>query len=462
MATKAPISVEIRSYQVGFGDCFLLSFIYSKTDKRHVLIDFGSTGLPKLSARAAKGKPKGKRSTAKDDDQMLAVARAITEVCATGELVAVVATHRHADHISGFATNAKTGKGSGDLISALKPRLVLQPWTEDPAAARDAKTATTTSLRSPKRFVAGLDAMHDVADMVLMAVAANAHDMSRELVRELSFLGEDNIKNLSAVTNLIAMGTRDGAKAVYANHGSKSGLERLLPGVKTHVLGPPTVQQSARIRKMRSRDPDQFWHLLAGANAPQASPLVHGLAASKHGKTEVPANARWFRDRLDRMRGEQLLEIVRTLDAQMNNTSLILLFEVLGKKLLFPGDAQIENWSYALEDAPDAKHTRALLADVDVYKVGHHGSLNATPKELLWKNFAKKGPGKQLKALLSTMPGKHGKTRNQTEVPRKPLLTALQEETTLASTDDLTAKEIGYLVEVKRAGVEPPKRILAK
>ena len=46
MANK-PKSVEVRSYQVGFGDCFLLSFVYSGTDKRHVLIDFGTTGLPR-------------------------------------------------------------------------------------------------------------------------------------------------------------------------------------------------------------------------------------------------------------------------------------------------------------------------------------------------------------------------------------------------------------------------------
>ena len=80
MATKAPTSVEIRSYQVGFGDCYLLSFIYGAKDRRHVLIDFGSTGLPKLSARSAKGKPKGKRATTKDEGQMATVARAIREV----------------------------------------------------------------------------------------------------------------------------------------------------------------------------------------------------------------------------------------------------------------------------------------------------------------------------------------------------------------------------------------------
>jgi len=47
---KTPLSVSIRSYQVGFGDCYLLTFTYGKqpTDpKQHLLIDFGTTGLPK-------------------------------------------------------------------------------------------------------------------------------------------------------------------------------------------------------------------------------------------------------------------------------------------------------------------------------------------------------------------------------------------------------------------------------
>ena len=37
-------------YQVGFGDCFLLTFHYAKGDDRHILIDFGSTKLPQGNA----------------------------------------------------------------------------------------------------------------------------------------------------------------------------------------------------------------------------------------------------------------------------------------------------------------------------------------------------------------------------------------------------------------------------
>jgi hypothetical protein len=429
---KAPKSIEIRSYQVGFGDCFLLSFIYGTHDKRHVLIDFGTTGLPKRGSPPRPAKP---------SEYMPTVADAIKQDCG-GELTAIVATHRHEDHISGFGTDGKTGR-SGEIIRSLHPQLVIQPWTEDPQAARDATHATTDSQRSPKGFVAGLAAMHAIAEALVSLTTRPPAWMGAALARELRFMGMENIANPSAVGNLIAMGTAPGAKAVWVRHGSDSGLESLLPGVRVHVLGPPSLDQTQKIRKQRSRDPDQFWQLLAGPPALRSSPpLAHGLGR-RHGARSshrMPPEARWFRDRLDRMRGQQLLEIVRSLDQQMNNTSVILLIEAGKRKLLFPGDAQIENWGYALEDAPDHNETRALLASVDLLKVGHHGSLNATPKRLLWEGFTKRNlrSDERLKAMLSTLHGKHGSVRAGTEVPRKPLLQALTNETCLTNTDGMT------------------------
>jgi hypothetical protein len=435
---KKPTSVEIRGFQVGFGDCFLLSFVYGEKDRRHVLIDFGTMGLPKRG-----------KTVIKPSVHMPQVAEEIARLCG-GQLTAVVATHRHRDHISGFGTDNATGK-SGEVIKRLRPRLVLQPWTEDPSAKQDATTATANSSRSPKSFVAGLAAMQDVAQMVVQTAERNPALLGAQLAKELQFIGQDNVKNLSAVSNLIAMSKRKGSRAVWAHHGSPSGLDRLLPGVKVRVLGPPNLKQSEKIRMQRSRDPDQFWHLLAGASALRGgNALAPGVGRGRGSRRPVPREARWFSDRLQRMRGQQLLEIVTALDKQMNNTSLILLFELFGKKLLFPGDAQIENWSYALEDAPDAEKTRTLLAGVDVYKVGHHGSLNATPKELLWERFAKK-KGKKLKTLLSTLPGKHGRVKSRTEVPRKTLVEALNRESKLSNTQGLklgAKPELCYLVTV--------------
>ena len=133
------------------------------------------------------------------------VAKAIqAEVGAGNRLTAVVATHRHADHISGFATDGRTGK-SGDLIRALRPRLVLQPWTEDPKAQPDAVTARTAS-GGKKGLVARLANMNTLAERVQQLAKSKPAWMSAAARRELAFLGEDNLANKSAVNNLIAMG----------------------------------------------------------------------------------------------------------------------------------------------------------------------------------------------------------------------------------------------------------------
>jgi len=418
MATKTkPLRVDIRSYQVGFGDCFLLSFVYAENDQRHVLIDFGTTGLPR------NGKP---------SQHMPSVAAAIKQlVDGTGKLVAVVATHRHADHISGFGTDGRTGK-SGETIRDLKPRIVLQPWTEDPDAQKDALKATAAKSGA-RGFLATLSNMNDVAAKALQLASDEPKWMSAAALRELSFLGGDNIANLSAVENLIAMGEAKGAKARYLRYGDKTGLERLLPRVKVHVLGPPDLTQSDAIRSQRSTDEDEFWQL---RSATLVSADTIGARSARGKGAKVPAEARWFRDRLQNVSATGLLEIVRQLDAQMNNTSLILLFEVNGKKLLFPGDAQLENWSYALSEAKESARVRALLADVDFYKVGHHGSRNATPRKMLWEKF-RKTANEKLETMLSTMSGKHGKVSSKTEVPRRTLLKELQEKSQLKNTQTL-------------------------
>jgi glyoxylase-like metal-dependent hydrolase (beta-lactamase superfamily II) len=129
MATKTPENISLRVYPVGFGDCFLLGFHYAGGDDRFVLIDFGSTELTK------KRTPRSGAFL----DYMKKVADDIATRCGRkngkgGKLHAVIATHRHADHINGFATKAKpeAPDASGDIIRSLEPRFVVQPWTEDP------------------------------------------------------------------------------------------------------------------------------------------------------------------------------------------------------------------------------------------------------------------------------------------------------------------------------------------
>jgi hypothetical protein len=442
---KAPKSVTIRTYHVGFGDCFLLSFQYGPKSERHVLIDYGSTGLPD-------GVPK---------TRMMDIANDIKKRTGS-KLHAVVATHRHRDHISGFATQ-KGGKGTGDVIRSLKPDIVVQPWTEDPdldpkatgpgGAAAGKKTAAKSKTKGKSKKT--LAAVHDakikklgegtaqqVNALALMNEFAlqslSARNLPKALAGEIRFLGESNIANASAVKNLMAM-----AKNQYVFTGGKSGLESVLPGVKIDVLGPPTVKQTDTITKQRARDPDEFWHFAlaslraAASTSGQEAPLFPRHVAARGDR--FPINARWLVYHARTMRAEQLLQIVRSLDKQMNNTSVILLMQVGGTKLLFPGDAQIENWQFALGQ----KKYTDLLKSVNLYKVGHHGSLNATPKSL-WQLFANKSAkksAKRLLSLMSTMEGKHGSTHSHTEVPRETLVEALEHESDFFSTQQLKGKD---------------------
>ena len=154
-------------------------------------------------------------------------------------------------------------------------------------------------------------------------------------------------------------------------------------------------------------------------------------------------DARWLIYHVRSTHAAQLLQLVRILDQAMNNTSVILLFQVGKHCLLFPGDAQIENWEFALGQ----KEYTELLAGVELYKVGHHGSRNATPKDL-WKLFknrskSKKDP-KRLVSLMSTMEGMHGHEKSQTEVPRQTLVNALDSHTNLFSTQQLEKAQLCY------------------
>jgi hypothetical protein len=357
-----------------------------------------------------------------------------------GHLHAVIATHRHKDHIGGF------GGTTGAVIEALNPRIVIQPWTEEPGAKRDAKAASAASLRgeAPSSLAAmqndylmALENMHAFSEATLDAV----HDgMGITNARKIRFLADDNLANREAVERLARMGKNSVAE--YVNAGFKSRLPKFLPGVKVHVLGPPNLKQTETILKQRSRDNVEFWHFMQfWGLLPLQSSGAGGNARNRvFPRAEVvedlPMQTRWFVDRADRLNGNQLLGIVRVLDKAMNNTSVILLFEVGKKKLLFPGDAQIENWAFSLNDPEVMK----LLSSVDVYKVGHHGSLNATPKTL-WNHFSRRSrktsAPNRLVTVVSTMKGKHGDPSRNTEVPRRPLVEALMAESKFHSTEFL-------------------------
>ncbi len=488
--TLTPKNIILRSYQVGFGDCFLLIFQYpdetgkinaEKPIEKFALIDFGTTGLP------------NDLSDKEKELQMLRVAKNISKRC-NKKLHLVVATHRHKDHISGFSTegmkDSETNKSTGELIAECKPDYVIQPWTEKPELPENAK-GNGKSLYEPNNLKAEYQQKESNADRNFAMMLNNMHNVSQVVVKEANRLGEDiressngggfvhpinekirkqlvvmgdnNIKNKSAVENLRAMG-----KNKYVNYGSDLEAIEKLFGIKAKVLGPPTIDQYSKVMKQRSRDDEEFWMLSASLlnywklqsatanlteeqqdknNRTPDNPFPNAKVYDKY----APSHTRWFIRRMRDVRAEQLLSIVRILDKSMNNTSVILLLMNGNKKLLFPGDAQIENWEYVLkhhrEDAEEEEKRQELLEllkNTTLYKVGHHGSRNATPKSL-WEKFLKKSQSnatedekkKSMRTVVSTMEGKHGHSE-ETKVPRKTLVDELNKHSQYRSTEDIT------------------------
>ncbi|MBA3687623.1 MAG: hypothetical protein H0W81_02115 [Chloroflexi bacterium] len=472
MASAKPIGLRIRMYQVGFGDCFLLSFEYGQAlddgrKERHVLIDFGSTSM-------------GGRLSSLNQ-----IAKLIRDH-AQGKIDVIVVTHRHRDHLSAFGDKqiAKL------LVDPGYPKLVIRSWTEDPDLDRGARgpaaagtgiapSATRGNARDtevaigPKsrRFMRTLGSAETFTTGLFEKIRKSPPN---SLAAEASGLAEDQLKNEDAVNQLKAWG--DAGKPAYLHYGMRSGIESVVPGIRTRVLGPPTVDQHEAVKSQRESDPDEFWmiynqllgnltrtDLIGPAHGKRGLPAstesaahagahddVSGVAPDP-AETDAPDSAgafgpvgpvRWLTDRMGRQQLNSLYRIVRILDGVLNNTSVILLFDVdaSGKRirLLFGGDAQIENWEYALKRT----RNRALLREVDVYKVGHHGSRNATPRTLfnLWKPRSKSDPRW---ALLSTKPGVHGKSP-ATAVPRETLVAALDTSMTLRSTN-LLADRVPYV-----------------
>lgn len=462
--SKKPESVKVRSYQVGFGDCFLLTFNYPNNVKKHILIDFGSTGTP--------NEENGFKNE-KNKDLMLTIAEDIKKTC-DGKLDAVVATHRHKDHISGFATQGEKnseGKTRGDIIRECSPDLVILPWTEEPNLAPDAnepfqfvtKNSFKKDENAKKHFVSNLQSMHEVARAIyyetqLLFDSKFIQPIGLEEKEQLQFMGDNNITNRSAVENLMTMAKNGKGCYVHAEFDLQKDFNKHFPGIKVYVLGPPTVKQYPKVKKQRSKDKDEFWlQQMLNKNfwavqAETAKTIKQDDSSGEEVREspfpraaryegEIPPQNRWFIRRLRSLRGNQLLYLVRILDNAMNNTSVILLFEIGDQKLLFPGDAQIENWEYALSKDKYKK----LLADTTLYKVGHHGSCNATPKTL-WKSFIKKSDkvsvkksedtNIRLKTIVSTMHGKHGHTK-ETAVPKETLVEELKTNSDYQTTEDI-------------------------
>lgn len=398
MVSQEPTRIDLRMYDVGFGDCFLLSFSYAQSidgrDVRHVLIDFGTKAMPQGGA------------TSRD------IAQLIAADCG-GKLDMVVVTHRHQDHLSGFAPNR-----GGDVISALDPDRVLRPWTEAPDATAAGAIGGDAANAAARSLVAGQGFAKAVAELTY---PARPTDVQRQMLG----MAQLQVHNPEAIAVLDAMSSGDRGR--YLRLGGDPGTTELLPGVRVRVLGPPDPAVAPDLYHYAGSSPE-YWLRLARELPPAVqSAMLQGAAAGPAVAAAAPATGtappgptRWLLDRLERLHVRSAFALVQDFDKVLNNTSLILLIEAAGHSLLFPGDAQLENWDICLNQDNGAATLRKDLARVDLYKIGHHGSRNATPKLSLFPLLQANVAGHPL-AVMSTMPGVFKDTH---PVPAKTLVDA--------------------------------------
>src|SRR6201999_3812079 len=149
-----------------------------------------------------------------------------------------------------------------------------------------------------------------------------------------------------------------------------------------------------------------------------------GLAGNKKASNDGAAAMEAL---LQNMQPDVLAATADKLDGTLNNQSLVVLFTCMGKKLLFVGDAQWGNWAYWLygkavtgADPGISERAQDILASIDFYKVGHHGSTNATPIPVVG------ALNHNCICMCSTARGCYGSIDKKTEVPRIELISALE------------------------------------
>lgn len=183
--------------------------------------------------------------------------------------------------------------------------------------------------------------------------------------------------------------------------------------MKIHVLGPSRERDV--IRDMDPPKGESFLRMRGSIDVNTNLPPAPFAAEYRH-DTYTGTGTFLATDREGVKRAGSLtdLAVAVALDKAVNGTSLMLMLEVAGTFLLFPGDAQWGTWNAAMQDS----EWKEMMKNVAFYKIGHHGSHNATPKD-----FVNEIMPDEICAMASTL------TRNVwPDIPRIPLLDQLAEK----------------------------------
>ena len=386
-------TIQIRGYVVGFGDCILLR-LPDGSQVRHVLIDFGRA-------------PNDPTSLERFPD----IARDIEKQC-NGKLDLLVVTHEHLDHLEGFYRER-------EIFNRMQIERVWMGLPSHPDYYKDFPKATLQ-----KKVREGLAAFAREVRRNGMAL----HPAFRSLL-------ENNLANKDRIDYLRKLGKRPVAYLARGKTQAASPFEN----ISIRVLAPePDVSvyytADARERALTAA--------LAAAGGGRGEQRRRGgnegfdwefPAVVRVGATERGGISASDFERLRRAIREDGVTAARFIDKAQNNTSLCLLIEAGGKRLLLPGDAELESWDMM------EKKCRSELKPVDFLKVAHHGSHNGTPLELLDRLLPARRKA-QAQVLVSTKRKVYG-TKNP--VPDDALLRELKSRChKLVTTDSATGTSV--------------------
>ncbi len=389
----APASgVTVRMYNPGFGDCLLLAFRSADGSPRYLLIDCGAHHrYPNREILLNK------------------VAQNIAD--ATGSHLHVVAgTHQHTDHLDGFRLAAQ-------VFDQIQIDDLWLAWTEDP------NDATANELRD--HYDKQIKALFGVVNQLRAAGHAGADPLSSVLEFEYSgALGATS--STPPIPYLKARALHKPVRSEdYLHPGQKPLTLPDVPGVKIYVFGPPV---NATMLKVLEKNNELYPEM---KDVSEGAAFATAVMAADGGQTlsddekdaiqrshpfdsssEIPISdlnqrpdvlpffnehygfsgqsataPNWRRIDTDWLGAGENLAL--SINSYTNNTSLVLAVELTSspqrKVLIFAADAQTGNWlswqplSWPGEGPGGTEVTaKDLLARTVLYKVGHHGSRNAT------------------------------------------------------------------------------------
>ena len=376
--------IEIRCYCHGLGDCLLLKLPRADATPFWMLIDCGI------------------HSSAKNGAATMREVVADIAVRTGGILDVVVGTHEHWDHLSGFL-QAK------EAFADIEIREVWFSWAENP---HDPDARKLDKYKG--------DASAALAGAAIkLAEVGRLRDVANGVDELLGFVfGASGDKVRTARETL-----RSYPKGKPVRHLEPGTLAPLpdVPGIRVYVLGPPRDPKLLGVEDVVSETYAFGGTSMAVAPVANAVALNDGglridddAAAPFDGSVGRPLdqlmNGEWpegpdqdvsfFWDhyvgpagdlpqdwrRIDHDWLTGTVDMALQLDGRTNNTSLVLAFEIVetARVLLFAADAQIGNWiswekvTFPGDGERPAISANDLIRRTVFYKVGHHGSRNAT------------------------------------------------------------------------------------